>query len=97
MQTVSIRAGLPDIRLLGRLDPQQDPIALDWTGTGLEVQFRGSDLWIELEAPVRSPVMWMIVLADGCPVSRFPAEPGCRFYPLLLGMDPETDRTVTLL
>ena len=97
MNHVKIRSGLPNVRLLGRLDPEQDPIALDWTGSGLEVQFRGSNLWAELEAPVQAPVMWMIVLADGCPVTRFPVEAGCRFYPLLLGMEDEKDRTVTLL
>lgn len=97
MQQIKIKSGLPDVRLLGRLDPGQDPIALDWTGTGLEIQFAGSNLWAELEAPVQTPVMWMIVLADGYPVTRFPVEPGCRFYPLLLGMEPEKDRTVTLL
>ena len=87
----------PRIRLLGRMDPEQTPPALDWTGSGAEVQFRGSDLWAELEAPAQSPVMWMIVLADGRPVTRFPVEPGVRFYPLLLGMEPEKTRLVTLM
>ena len=85
------------IRLLGRMDPEQRPLALDWTGSGCEVRFRGSALWAELEAPAFSPIMWMIVLADGCPVTRFPVEPGCRFYPLLLGMEAEGERTVTLM
>ena len=29
---IQITAREPRIRLLGRLDPEQDPIALDWTG-----------------------------------------------------------------
>ena len=44
-----------------------------------------------------SPVMWVAVLADGCPVARFPVEPGIRFYPLVLGMEPANTRTVTLV
>ena len=97
MTIVQVRPDVPGLRLLGRLDPDQQPIALDWTGSGLEVRFRGGNLWAELEAPARSPILWMIVLADGCPVCRFPVEPGCRFYPLLLGMEAEKERTVTLL
>ena len=85
------------IRFIGRMDPEQDPPALDWTGSGMECRFRGSDLWAELEAPAHRPVMWMIVLADGCPVTRFPVEPGVRFYPLLLDMEADKARTVTLI
>ena len=87
----------PRFRLLGRMDLSRTPVALDWTGSGLECTFRGSDLWAELEAPALSPIMWMIVLADGAPVTRFPVEPGVRFYPLVLGMDPKNARVITLM
>ena len=97
MNWLNITADRDDLRILGRLDPSSSPLALDWTGSGLEFRFRGSSCWVELEAPALSPVFWMIVLADGCPVARFPVEPGCRFYPLLLGMEAEQSRTVTLL
>ena len=97
MTQIEVTAADPKIRLMGRMDAAQRPLALDWTGSGCEVQFRGSGLWAELEAPAASPVMWMIVLADGCPVTRFPVEPGCRFYPLLIGMEAEKERRVTLM
>lgn len=94
---LKVTASEPGIRLIGRLDREQDPIALDWTGSGIECRFRGSDLWAELEAPALAPIMWMIVLADGCPITRFPVEPGIRFYPLLLGMEADKARTVALI
>ena len=97
LTNLMITAHISGIRLIGRMDPEQEPPALDWTGSGIEFRFRGSDVWAELEAPVCSPVMWMIVLADGCPVTRFPVEPGVRFYPLLLGMEADKARTVTLM
>ena len=96
-QNIPVTFHSPLLRLLGRMDSSRDYPALDWTGSGLEVQFRGSEIWAELEAPALSPVMWMIVLADGCPIARFPVEPGIRFYPLLLGMEADKTRTVTLL
>jgi hypothetical protein len=97
MTILPVTAAQPELRILGRLDREQQPIALDWTGSGVEFQFQGSACWAELEAPAISPVMWMIVLADGYPVARFPVEPGCRFYPLLLGMEAEKTRLVTLM
>ena len=97
MRTIPVVSGDDRIRLMGRLDATQKPIALDWTGTGAEVLLRGSNLWARLEAPVASPVMWMIVLADGHPVTRFPVQKGCRSYPLLLGMDADKTRLVTLM
>ena len=96
-QTFEITASTPGIRLMGRMDPEQQPPALDWTGSGMEFRFRGTDAWARLEAPAAAPVMWMIVLADGAPVTRFPVEPGIRMYPLLLGLEAEQERTVTLM
>ncbi len=97
MQYIPVTPSDPRLRLLGRMDLSRTPVALDWTGSGLECTFRGSDLWAELEAPALSPIMWMIVLADGAPVTRFPVEPGIRFYPLVLGMEPQNARVITLM
>ena len=96
-QTFEITAEMPEIRLMGRMDKTQKPLALDWTGSGMEFRFRGTDAWAKLEAPVAAPIMWMIVLADGQPITRFPVEPGIRMYPLLLGLEAEQERTVTLM
>ena len=97
MTVIRVSPDNPKLRILGRLDRSRWPLALDWTGSGVELQFKGSDLWAELEAPAVKPVMWMAVLADGMPVSRFPVEPGVRFYPLVMGMDPDHSRTITLM
>ena len=97
MKIIPVTFTEPGLRLLGRMDREQPFPALDWTGSGVELQFRGSDLWAELESKAVSPVMWMMVLADGYPVARFPVEPGIRFYPLVLGMDPEHTRRITLI
>ena len=96
-QTFEVTASTPDIRLIGRMDYSQKPLALDWTGSGVEFRFRGSDAWARLEAPAATPIMWMIVLADGMPITRFPVEPGIRMYPLLLGLEAEQERSVTLM
>ena len=92
-----------NIRLLGRLDETQSPICLDWTGSGFEVNFQGTQLWAELEATCDSPDMWVAVAVDGCPVARFMVEPGRRWYPLgrwsspIPGMEQPLSRVVTLM
>ena len=86
-----------NIRLLGRMDETQENICLDWTASGLEVNFRGSQLWAELEAPVESPDMWVLCAVDGMPVSRFMVEKGARWYPLVYGMDAGLCRRMTLM
>ena len=86
-----------NIRFLGRMDESQDPICLDWTGSGFEVQFQGRSLWAELEATQESPDMWVCCTVDGSPVSRFLVEPGRRYYPLVYGMDAALSRRIALM
>ena len=43
--TYDISDSAPDIRLMGRMDKSQKPLALDWTGSGMEFRFRGTDAW----------------------------------------------------
>ena len=86
-----------NIRLLGRMDRTRTPVYLDWTGSGFEVKLKGEELWVELEAPVKKPDMWVCAMVDGYPVTRFPVQQGRNWYPLVLGMDAQTSRTVTLV
>ena len=93
-----------NIRLLGRMDTSNDPICLDWTGSGFEVNFKGTELWAELEAPAGVPDMWVAVCSDGYPISRFLVEKERRWYPLgrwsapAPGMQEDTlSRVVTLM
>ena len=95
MVQCSIKSG--NIRLLGRMDLSQDPVCLDWTGSGFEVMLKGEELWVELEAPVRKPDMWVLATVDGHPITRFPVQEGRRWYPLVLGMSADNTRKVTLM
>ena len=36
MNTIPVNASNPRLRLLGRMDLSRTPVALDWTGSGLE-------------------------------------------------------------
>ena len=86
-----------NIRLLGRMDVENDPVCLDWTGSGFEVNFQGGELWAELEATSDAPDMWVAACVDGYPIARFMVEKERRWYPLVHGMDKTLSRTVTLM
>ncbi|MBE5801269.1 MAG: hypothetical protein E7319_03175 [Clostridiales bacterium] len=87
----------PNVRLLGRMDLEQEPVCLDWTGSGFMVNLKGTQLWAELEAPVQQPDMWVCATVEGYPIARFPVQQGRHWYPLVCGMSAETSRIVTLM
>ena len=47
--TISPLSTLPQVRVLGRC-AGTDPLTLFWTGSGIELLFTGSELWVELNA-----------------------------------------------
>ena len=63
LQTFDITASTPGIRLMGRMDPEQRPPALDWTGSGMEFRFRGTAAWAKLEAPAASSLKTKLISA----------------------------------
>ena len=44
--TISPLSTLPQVRVLGRC-AGTDPLTLFWTGSGIELLFTGSELWVE--------------------------------------------------
>ena len=83
--------------LLGRFDPQQPVLPLYWTGSGVEMHIRCTELDLELECDYDIQCPWLGVMVDGAPVARFALERGRRFYTLLAGMDETVAHTVTVV
>ena len=85
------------VRLLGRFDPQQPVFPMFWTGSGVEMRIRCTELELELECDYDIQCPWVGVMVDGAPVARFPLARGRRFYTLLAGMDETAAHTVTVV
>lgn len=49
--TTATLAQLPQVRALGR-HTGRDPLTLFWTASGMELEFTGSELWVDF-----SPIM----------------------------------------
>ncbi|GHU87595.1 hypothetical protein FACS1894202_02170 [Clostridia bacterium] len=85
-----------NVRVLGRTLGTA-PLNLFWTGSGVEFDLRGSELWATLEADYDDLEPWIALLLNGQPVVRQPLERGTHRRLLLRGLDPERPHHIQLL
>jgi hypothetical protein len=87
---------LKHLRVLGRSTPIE-PLNLFWTGSGVEFDLRGGELWAEFEADYDDLEPWFSVLLNGHCVLRQPLERGRRWLPLLRGLDASKPHHILIL
>ncbi len=87
---------LPQVRALGR-HAGRDPLTLFWTASGIELNFTGSELWVDFFADYEQVEPWVSVELNGVWLSRFAVNPGESRMCLLRGMTPGTAKHVRLL
>ena len=66
-------------------DMTRDGLCLYWTGSGFEVDFRGPELWCEIESHFTTYEQWIVVEVDGQAVCRMPLQEGINRLPLVRG------------
>ncbi|WP_206109976.1 SGNH/GDSL hydrolase family protein [Paenibacillus albicereus] len=84
----------PLVRTHGRTGTSRSPLALFWTGSGIELVVTGAELWLEVEASLGRYEPWFSMLVNGAPVSRQMAQEGRRWVPVFRGMNPHTAKRV---
>ena len=85
---------LPHCKIHGRTDTSQDPLPLFWTGSGLEVNVSGTELWIEVEVDFDYHEPWAACRIDGALMSRQMLLPGRHKLCLFRNMSPEAVKNV---
>ena len=90
-------SALPNVRVLGRHLPGQEPLTLFYTASGLECRFTGSELWLELAADYELFEPWISVELNGAWISRFPVNRGQSEICLFRGMTPGPAKHVRVL
>lgn len=95
LQFVTI-ADLPQVRVLGR-HVDRCPLTLFWTASGIELDYTGSELWVDLYADYEQVEPWVSVELNGAWISRFPVQPGKSRVCLFRGMTPGKPHHVRLL
>lgn len=88
-------AELPQVRALGR-HTGRAPLTLFWTASGIELEFTGSELWVDFFADYTVMESWVSVELNGAWIARFAVNPGESRVCLFRGMTPGKAKHVRL-
>lgn len=61
---------IENLKVHGRTTGCRNPLTLFWTGSGIELNAKGSELWIEVEVDYDIYEPWISVVINSAPVSR---------------------------
>ena len=89
-------AQIPEVRALGR-HTSRAPLTLFWTASGIELEFTGGELWVDLFADYEVMEPWVSVELNGAWVARFAVNPGASRVCLFRGMTPGRVKHVRML
>jgi len=81
----------------GRTGGETDPLTLFWTASGLEVQVRAAELWVEIRADWSVHEPWYSFVVNGEFVSRRMAEKGTQRVCVFRSMNPDVVKNVQIL
>lgn len=84
-------------RVWGRTTSSRSPLTLFWTGSGLELNVQGGELWVEVETSYSILEQWAALLINGALISRHMLEKGRHWICLFRGMDPDRPKNVRFL
>ncbi|MBO4331145.1 MAG: GDSL family lipase [Oscillospiraceae bacterium] len=85
------------ILVRGRHAARLDPLALFWTGSGIELNVTGSELQVELTAEYGSYEPWIEIVIDGFLCQRRMLERGRQTVGVFRGMEKGVERNVRIL
>lgn len=85
------------VKVHGRTTPTLTPLTLFWTGSGIELNMKGSELWIEIEADYQVYEPWISIVINGVPMSRLMVTAGRHWICLLRGLNSDTVKNVRLV
>ena len=92
------RYTLPEVPHLvhGRTNGSLTPLTLFWTAAGLELNVRGSELWVEFTADWDIHEPWYSFMVNGEFFSRRMAQKGTERVCVFRDMDPEKVKNVRI-
>lgn len=87
-------AEIPCCKVHGRTDTTQSPLPLFWTGSGVEVNVTGTELWIDLEVDFDYHEPWVAYSIDGALIGRQMLLPGRQSLCLFRNMTEDVVKNV---
>ena len=86
-----------NVAVRGRVSEQRQPLPLFWSASGLEMNFRGTELALDVETDFSMYEQWISVVLNGAHVARFPLAKGRSLVPILRGLNPERVHHIAIL
>jgi hypothetical protein len=96
LQTYAL-SELPHLKVHGRTTGGLAPLTLFWTGSAVELNVQGSELWVEVEADYHTYEPWISILVNGEPVSRQMVTAGARWICVIRGMNANAVKNVRIV
>ncbi len=85
------------LKVHGRTTGELSPLTLFWTGSMLELNISGSELWVEVEADYEVYEPWISVLINGAQVSRVMLTAGRYWLCVFRGMNSDKIKNVRIM
>lgn len=89
-------ADIEHMKVHGRTTAKRSPLTLYWTGSGIELNVQGSEVWVELESADGVYEQWITVAVNGFVLIRQMVPAGRSRICLFRGMDGSKVKNVRL-
>ena len=90
-------AEIENLKVHGRTTASLSPLTLFWTGSGIELNAKGSELWIEVETDYDSYEPWISIVINSAPVSRQMLTAGRYWVCVFRGMNDQAVKNVRIV
>lgn len=86
-----------NLKIHGRTTGCLEPLTLFWTGSAIELNAKGSELWIEVESDYDIFEQWISIVINSIPVSRQMLNKGRYWICVFRGMDENAMKNVRII
>lgn len=88
---------ISNIKVHGRTTGCMAPLTLFWTGSGMELNISGTELWIEVEADYSVYEPWISILVNNAVVSRRMITAGRYYICIFRRMNEDTVKNIRII
>ncbi|MCM3785365.1 SGNH/GDSL hydrolase family protein [Neobacillus mesonae] len=88
---------VPSLKVHGRTTGRLTPLTLFWTGSAVELNVSGSELWIEVEVDYSQHEQWICIVINSVPVARQMLTSGRYWICVFRGMNESTIKNVRVV
>ena len=88
---------IENLKVHGRTTGNLSPLTLFWTGSAIELNGKGSELWIEVEVAFDIYEPWISIVIDSVPIARQMLIAGRYWICIFRGMNENTVKNVQIV